>query len=114
MKKLLLFAAFALSTLFGCADYREQPSLEGAWNSVTYSDNYYLFHGDGILEIHTLAGGQIIYEKWFAYDHNRETGTLDIRGRSGMYFEGSVSFNPSADTATMVQPGGLKIVLARW
>lgn len=106
----LLCLSFAL----GCSEQHEQPQLTGAWNSVTYPANYYLFHGDGIMEIHTLWAGQIINEKWFTYDHDREIGALEVRDRNGLYFQGSVIFGGNGDTVTLNQDGGLKIVLARW
>lgn len=98
----------------GCAEQREQPELTGAWGSVTYPSNYYLFHSDGILEIHSIAAGQIVWEKWFAFEHNREIGALEVRDRNGLYFRGSVSFTPNADTAYIDQDNGLKITLAKW
>ena len=112
MKK-IIFALLAIG-LFSCSDVRQQPDISGAWNSLTYPANYYLFHSDGILEIHTTFGGTIIQEKWYGYTHNRETGALEVRDRNGLYFQGSVSFTQNADTAYIDQDNGLKITLARW
>lgn len=106
----LICSFFALS----CSKEREQPKVTGAWNSVTYPSNYYLFHDDGIMEIHTLAAGQIVWQKFYTYEQDRINGALEVHDRNGMYFQGSLIFNQAADTVTMNQEGGLNIVLARW
>lgn len=100
--------------LCACKDQQDGPNIQGAWNSVTYPPNYYLFGGDGILEIHTVLAGQIIVQKWFTYEHNQQSSALEVRDRDGLYFQGAVSFSPNADTVTLMQDGGINIVLARW
>ena len=112
MKKLIF--ALLIFALFSCSDARQQPDISGAWNSLTYPANYYLFHSDGILEIHTTFGGTIIQEKWYGYTQNRETGALEVRDRNGLYFQGSVTFSDNGNRATMEQPDGLQIQIERW
>ena len=110
----IAFVAFLMLLIFSsCAEQREQPEITGAWNNLTYPSNYYLFY-DGILEVHSTVGGQIVWEKWFAYYHNRETGALEVRDRNGLYFRGSVFFTPDSDTAYIEQEGGIRMTLARW
>jgi len=109
-------AVFMLSVfmLSGCSKEREQPKLTGAWNSVTHPSNYYLFHDDGLMELHTMASGQIVWQKWYTYQQDRLTGALDITDRNGPCFQGSVSFNATADTAVLIPDGGIKITIAKW
>ena len=98
-----------------CQDARLQPSISGAWSSVTYPSNYYIFHDEGLVEVHSVAGGIIVDVKTYAYSHNRETGSLSVKDRGGLfYFNGVVEFNPSGDTATLNPDGGLKIKISKW
>ena len=113
---LCIMAIIVIVSSSGCREEMPhfQPEITGAWNSVTYPANHYLFHSDGFLEINSTAAGQTVWEKQFTYKHDRETKALEIRDRNGLYFQGFVDFTPDADTAYIDQPGGLKITLSRW
>lgn len=100
--------------MLGCNKEREAPKLTGAWNSVTYPANYYIFHDDGTMELHTLAAGQIVWQKWYIYKQDRITDALEITDRNGLCFQGIVHFNGTADTAVLIPDGGLKIIIAKW
>lgn len=111
MKKAIVF--LALIIVSGCADIRQQPDISGAWSGINYPSNQYFFN-DGILEIHSIAVGEIVWQKYFAFEQDREIGALEIRNPDGVYFQGSVTFSSNGDTATLIQQSGLNIRLLRW
>lgn len=110
---LIAIASVLLFCALSCKEQQEQPSIQGAWTSVTYPANQYFFY-EGVLEIHSVVLGQTIWEKWFVYEQDRNSGALEIRNQSGVYFKGSVSFNAMGDTAIMQPDSGLNILLSKW
>lgn len=107
----IVFLAIMLSS---CKEDRYQPEISGAWTSVQYPQNNYLFHGNGTCEIYTQAFGSTIWRKWFAYEHNQVNGGFEMRNQDSVFFKGSLQFNQQGDTVRLQRDGALSITLSKW